>query len=283
MPTYADDDWWEERPMGDDGTPAPTQRLAGPPSMDDRGGDAWATPVTPTAGSASWDDDEDWGKPTDASPVVATPPAPPAAGPPVAPVPVASAWDDDDWDSPVASQPPAPVADRWDAPPPTSVPVPSPSASLRVAPMEPPVVVAPSEPPAVVAAPAPRPTARPVVEDDDSEMTRQRVRPTPAGPTLVLEGGQRIAITGVHIVGRNPATTEGTPVRAAGAAVSKTHFSIGLHEGRVWVCDLNSTNGTELESAEGQRVRLNPGRKTFAPVPGAVIFGDKRAALEDPQ
>ena len=113
---------------------------------------------------------------------------------------------------------------------------------------------------------------------DERTVVRGRVRePIPA---VALEDGRLVPIDRTLVVGRNPVVSGGDlAVRVSGSTVSKMHFSVGVHEGRVWVCDLESTNGTTLESDDGASVRLKPGRKTFAPVPGAIGFGEHRATL----
>jgi hypothetical protein len=77
----------------------------------------------------------------------------------------------------------------------------------------------------------------------------EKVAPTvgPSGHLVVLEPGsselrarERIELDPVTVIGRHPRAT----IRLANGFVSSEHAQISWSDGRWWVTDLNSTNGT---------------------------------------
>lgn len=159
-------------------------------------------------------------------------------------------------------------------PPPAHVPPPAlpPAASISWSPPAPPPVGA-----AAVAAAA----------DLERTVARTVVAPkSAAGPRLRFDHGAVTDVVSSILIGRDPAATAGAPLGAALLAVpdptmsvSKTHLLLRVHDGRLWVEDLHSTNGTAILHPGGERVAALPGSPVVAP-PGAVVeFGDCRAEV----
>jgi pSer/pThr/pTyr-binding forkhead associated (FHA) protein len=101
-------------------------------------------------------------------------------------------------------------------------------------------------------------------EDDRSAHTAVNDAPTPVGGiTKVLPVGMLIAKSGMHRgmvfaiepkgirIGRDKSKND---IVINSEMVSREHAWIGLEEGKVMVKDLNSRNGTYLNSTESERV-----------------------------
>ncbi|MBG6238991.1 hypothetical protein IWX78_001970 [Mycetocola sp. CAN_C7] len=104
-------------------------------------------------------------------------------------------------------------------------------------------------------------------------------------PRLVLPDGTVLPLAAGLIVGRDPQEQEGYGVTARATlhdverSVSKTHAILGLSEGRVWVIDLNSTNGTVLVAADGTETLCTPEVATPMPAGSDVRFGEYRVRV----
>lgn len=104
-------------------------------------------------------------------------------------------------------------------------------------------------------------------------------------PRLVLPDGTVLPLAGGLIVGRDPQEQEGYGVRARATlhdverSVSKTHAILGISDGRVWVIDLNSTNGTVLIAADGTETLCTPEVATPLPAKTDVRFGEYRVRV----
>ena len=111
--------------------------------------------------------------------------------------------------------------------------------------------------------------------------------PATSRTVLVLDTGERLALSGRIVVGRAPelpAEVHGVQVVRIvdpTRTVSKTHFRVSATAELAWIEDLQSTNGTTLEAPGVPRHRLEPGER--APlVPGAIVeFGDRVARVEE--
>ncbi|MCU1544411.1 MAG: hypothetical protein JWM50_2276 [Microbacteriaceae bacterium] len=120
---------------------------------------------------------------------------------------------------------------------------------------------APSAPPVSPGRPA-------VDEHDDVEATRI-VGGMTGGERFVLQfsTGENAIVFGSGLVGRNPVIEPGEFVDQliaivdSGKSVSKTHLEFGQLEGRFWVSDRFSANGTIVRQPDARPQRLEPGRR----------------------
>lgn len=97
--------------------------------------------------------------------------------------------------------------------------------------------------------------------------------PHKKGWVLVIDEERRVALTGSFVVGRNPAVVAGETALAIpdlGRLLSKGHLRFDIDaEGTVFVTDLGSTNGSQIDSA------------TLAPHQRVVITSDVRIHAGD--
>jgi hypothetical protein len=114
--------------------------------------------------------------------------------------------------------------------------------------------------------------------------------PTPVvgtlrNPRLELPDGSVLPLDNGLIVGRDPQHQEGYGVTERARlhdverSVSKTHAILGISEGRIWVLDLNSTNGTVLIADDGTETLCVPEVATPLPANTAVRFGEYRVRV----
>ncbi|QAY69950.1 RDD family protein [Xylanimonas protaetiae] len=242
----------------------------------------WTAPVDPTAfaGPAGVPAPTGWGAGAPGRPAPAVPaPAVSSAGPVPAGGHLPAAASPDPWGFPTA----APAAGTVTPGLITGVPGRAATASSPSAPA-PAAVPAPAPVPAPASAPAPVPASAsgPVspsaaassdVDDDDDVDGETRMAPARAR-VLVLElaTGERYAVTGRTLLGRNPQAPTGEPwdvltVPDPTRSVSKTHAELHPDPGGLWVVDRGSTNGTVVSvpgrspqvAAPGARVRVTAG------------------------
>jgi uncharacterized RDD family membrane protein YckC len=122
-----------------------------------------------------------------------------------------------------------------------------------------------------------------VEPDEDLEATRARPRPAASVATLAFDHGERFAITGAALIGRNPAPSSGEvvehllPIADDTRSISKTHLLITAQP--LAAVDRASTNGSSVVRA-GAEHPLAPG-EAFALAPGDVVrFGDRSLTVE---
>ena len=151
-------------------------------------------------------------------------------------------------------------------PPPTPTPTPYPTPTPHPAPT-------PTTTPAPTPAPTPLPT---------SGGQQPPAQPRERGIMLKVDSGERIPVTGLVLVGRDPALTENTlgarTVSIIDVSVSKTHLSLRPSGDGVEVTDRGSTNGTVVIH-EGATRRLNAWEPVLAPVGAMIRFGDRSALV----
>ena len=151
-------------------------------------------------------------------------------------------------------------------PPPTPTPTPYPTPTPHPAPT-------PTPTPAPTLAPTPLPT---------SGGQQPPAQPRERGIMLKVDSGERIPVTGLVLVGRDPALTENTlgarTVSIIDVSVSKTHLSLRPSGDGVEVTDRGSTNGTVVIH-EGATRRLNAWEPVLAPVGAMIRFGDRSALV----
>jgi hypothetical protein len=140
---------------------------------------------------------------------------------------------------------------------------------------------------------APQPIAAagiPVTEYAPEYAPAPVTAPTPVAKTLVnprleLPDGSVLPLDKGLIVGRDPqhqqgyGVTERARLRDAERSVSKTHAILGISDGRLWVLDLNSTNGTVLIADDGTETLCTPEVATPLPPNTAVRFGEYRVRV----
>lgn len=100
---------------------------------------------------------------------------------------------------------------------------------------------------------------------------------------LTWDTGERVAVYGTTLFGRNPAAEPGAAViavRDETLSLSKTHFEIGADDQGPWVSDRHSTNGTLLVRA-GDRRPLPPGVPTPLVAGDRLEFGDRSLLVGD--
>ena len=102
---------------------------------------------------------------------------------------------------------------------------------------------------------------------------------------LRLDNGTEHVLTGTVVFGRDPVVDEahrgakGLPIADPDLSISKTHLALTVQDGGVWVEDLHSTNGTQVESPLGFRVSVLPDVGVLA-TPGSVIhFGERSVTV----
>ena len=123
--------------------------------------------------------------------------------------------------------------------------------------------------------------------DAERTVARPAAAPAPARRLRVrFDHGPVNEVLAPLLVGRDPAVTSDTLAGALLVAVpdptmsvSKTHLLLSARDGRLWVEDLHSTNGTAVTHPSGERVVAAPGSPVALP-PGAVVeFGRRRAEV----
>lgn len=119
--------------------------------------------------------------------------------------------------------------------------------------------------------------------EEDLEATRARPSSRAAVATLAFDTGDRFAITGAALIGRNPAPSAGEvvdhllPIADDTRSISKTHLL--LTASPLAAVDRASTNGSSVVRA-GAETPLEPGR-AFPLQPGDVVrFGDRSLTVE---
>lgn len=79
--------------------------------------------------------------------------------------------------------------------------------------------------------------------------------PPPAPPAIVLNGARLPLAKAVTSIGRS----KECDVTLDDQSVSRRHAEVHVENGQVWILDLGSTNGTEVNGARAQRVQLEDG------------------------
>ena len=115
---------------------------------------------------------------------------------------------------------------------------------------------------------------------------QQVAPPTPTASTapaanwvLVLADGGEEPVTGVVLLGRNPAPFAAWPsarllaVVDSTQSVSKTHAAFEVDDSGLWVHDLNSTNGVWVVNGSDV-TEVSPGRRVNVPSGASIELGD---------
>lgn len=117
-------------------------------------------------------------------------------------------------------------------------------------------------------------------EEDLDATTRRSAAKGNLNWAIELPGGERVEIGDAIVVGRNPVPPASlpsaveVPLNDHTQSVSKTHATLHVRDGLLWVTDLHSTNGTALTNLAGE---VNPSPAGTA-VPASdgwqIGFGD---------
>ncbi len=122
-----------------------------------------------------------------------------------------------------------------------------------------------------------------VLQEDDLDVTRARASARPTVATLAFDTGERFAITGAALIGRNPAPAAGEvvehllPIADDTRSISKTHLLITASP--LAAVDRASTNGSSVVRA-GAEHALAPGAPFALAVGDTVRFGDRSVVIE---
>jgi hypothetical protein len=148
----------------------------------------------------------------------------------------------------------------------------------------------------LVLPPAPAAPAAPAAEsqssaadDEEFESTIVVVRGTAATRWKLIDtDGSAFELHRVNLLGRKPAVNqapEGAQIIALSdpeRVLSRTHAVIEVEDDRVWITDLDSTNGSEVLGENGTADECAP-RTRYALAPGQrVSLGGREVSFESP-
>lgn len=131
----------------------------------------------------------------------------------------------------------------------------------------------------------------PVARRDQSSTPAVEVvlpSPQPASARFTFEcsTGETIAITGATgLLGRRPRPEPSEVfdqlihVDDRGLSVSKTHLEFGQLDGRLWVSDRYSGNGTVIRGRDGSAIRCEPGRRYMVDVGSRIDIGEQHITV----
>ena len=169
-------------------------------------------------------------------------------------------------------------------PPPSGAPVqappPSPAAPQMPQTASPRISLPEVASPGVRSSSAPVGIQTPASSSSSPETTpRKPVSAKPTAGQLNFDTGLQVPVEPFMLIGRDPEPAAGEP-RAAlvpiddvDLTVSKTHLSLKITNGQIWVTDRGSTNGSALLGAKGQVTPLEPGTETLVQADNTVRFG----------
>jgi hypothetical protein len=105
--------------------------------------------------------------------------------------------------------------------------------------------------------------------------------PPPERFILQFSTGESVTVDGTGLVGRNPRAEPGeyfdtlVTIIDPARSVSKTHLEFGLEDGRLWISDRYSGNGTVLREPDAVPRRCEPGRRYRVARGSRVELGDQ--------
>ncbi len=102
------------------------------------------------------------------------------------------------------------------------------------------------------------------------------------GVVLVSDTGERLPVTGVVVIGREPVSADGEGVLVLAdpsMSMSRNHARVGVDHQGVWVEDSYSLNGTSVVYPDGHVVTLRGGQRGYVPVGCSLVIGDRRVSL----
>lgn len=121
--------------------------------------------------------------------------------------------------------------------------------------------------------------------DDDVEHTQFREAAT-VRARLVFDDGQMHVLDESLLIGRNPSAADGENIvdtlsmADIGRSMSKTHLLVQASTSGIWVTDRNSTNGSSITDAGGNRRELTAGQPMQASMGETVYMGDRYFKVE---
>jgi hypothetical protein len=109
------------------------------------------------------------------------------------------------------------------------------------------------------------------------------LRPHPGGIRFVLQfsSGESVTVHGSGLIGRSPRPEPAESFDALVAvsdparSVSKTHLEFGQEDGRFWISDRQSANGSALREPDASPVPCLAGRRYRVPRGSRVDIGDQ--------
>lgn len=141
----------------------------------------------------------------------------------------------------------------------------------------PPVSVADAVPVAIPVADA---DAVPIADALDAETRLSTPRRETSVWQLSLPGNEAVSIAGAVIIGRDPVRTDRwpdaqlLPVADPAKSVSKTHAMFEIDGGRLWVHDLDSTNGVFVAAPGLEVIQVDPGSRALVPDGAEIELGE---------
>lgn len=115
----------------------------------------------------------------------------------------------------------------------------------------------------------------------DLETTRLVARSPSTRYVLQFSTGESVVVTGSGLIGRNPSAEPGEYVDQlvtlldGGRSVSKTHLEYGQEQGRFWVSDRYSTNGSVVRPPDEPERRCEAGRRYLVSRGTRVEIGEQ--------
>lgn len=98
---------------------------------------------------------------------------------------------------------------------------------------------------------------------------------------LQVSTGETVWVAGTGLLGRRPLPQPSEhfdqliQINDTGMSVSKSHLEFGQDEGRLWVSDRFSANGTIIRRPDGSAVRCEPGRRYLVPKGSRVEIAEQ--------
>ena len=142
--------------------------------------------------------------------------------------------------------------------------------------------------------PAPAAAATPAAAPASSSIPDTASPPAAGAFLLRFDDGTAVAAAPRGLLGRAPADIAGrapaegegrtpavlVPLSDDSMRISKTHAEFGVTDGRFWVADRASKNGTVVELPGGAERSLGAGERIELPVGSAVRLGGRRFTVE---
>ncbi|MFC4225119.1 FHA domain-containing protein [Lysinibacter cavernae] len=123
------------------------------------------------------------------------------------------------------------------------------------------------------------------VDDEDLEETMISASRSGVAPkvvfTLQFSTGQELTVVGHSLLGRNPKTNQGESVENLlvvidpARSVSKTHLEVNIIDGKLWITDRHSGNGTRVRLHNAPETELTPGQAVEVAARSRVEIGNE--------
>lgn len=134
------------------------------------------------------------------------------------------------------------------------------------------------------AAPLPPPGSPLPIGAGPSPVPAPGLNAAAAHPFVITPDGAAVSLATARVVGRNPDATLGPdgalPLMIQNPSLSKSHCVLHLVDGSLAVVDLNSLNGTVVESG-GVKTKCVPGEALLSAMPAVVWVGEVRLDVSD--